>query len=256
MVEKKVDNYEIEIDKSRMKKKRSEDISTAEGVFDLSTRKVIFNLMKKKIIYEIFGVISTGKEANVYRAIDIEGNPLAIKIYRIRNPEIQFMWKYIEGDPRFLHVRKKPRNIVFAWAEKEYKNLSRAAKANVRVPKVIISIENVLVMEFIGKNNIAAPKLKDVEIKNPSKIFNIIIEYMRKLYTDAHLVHGDLSEFNILMDNNNPVIIDISQAVPLDHPNSNEFLIRDVKNIHWFFKQTKLELSTPQEIYKYIKTGE
>ena len=252
MYEKKIDKLEQKIDKERMKIKRSEDLDAVESVFDLRTTKIIFNLMKKKIIDEIFGAISTGKEANVYRATDPSGNSIAVKIYRTRNVEIQFMWKYVRGDPRFTHVRKNPLSLVYAWAEKEFKNLSRAEQAGVRVPHPIIAEKNVLVMEFIGKDETPAPKLKDVKLKKPIKVFNIIIDYIKKLYNDAHLVHGDLSEFNILMDNSNPVIIDISQAVPLDHPNSIEFLIRDIKNIHWFFSQLKLKIPTPKEIYKYI----
>jgi RIO kinase 1 len=256
LVEKKIDEYEAKIDKSRMREKRSEDLSTVESVFDLSTRKIVFQLMKKKIIDEIFGAISTGKEANVYRAIDYDGNDLCLKIYRTKSAEIQFMWKYIEGDPRFTHVRKKPRNIVYAWAEKEYKNLSRAMEADVRVPEPIISIKNILVMEFIGKDHLPAPKLKDVQIKKPSKVFNMIIEYINRLYNNANLVHSDLSEFNILMDDEEPVIIDISQAVPLDHPYSKKFLLRDIKNIHWFFSKLGLNLPEVKEIYDYIITGE
>jgi len=251
-VEKKIDNLEIKIDKSRIKIKRSEDLSTAEDVLDLFTRKILFNLMKKKVIDELFGAISTGKEANVYRATSPTGDDLAIKIYRLKSSEIQFMWKYIKGDPRFTNIRKKPRNIVFAWAEKEFKNLKRALDAGIKVPKPIMYIKNVLVMEFIGKNHIPAPKLKDITPKKPSKLFNSIIHSIYRLYNIAHLVHGDLSEFNILMDNNKHVIIDISQAVPLDHPQSIKFLIRDIKNIHWFFSQLKLNLPSVKELYQYI----
>ncbi|MBD3230030.1 MAG: serine protein kinase RIO [Candidatus Lokiarchaeota archaeon] len=256
MVEKKIKEYELKIDKSREREKRSEDQSTAESVFDLNVRKIIFKLMQKGIIDQIYGAISTGKEANVYRATDSDGNDLAIKIYRITNAETKFMWKYITGDPRFSDVRKKPRNIVFAWAKKEFKNLNRAKEANVKVPNPIYQVKNLLVMEFIGENTIPAPKLKDVEIQNPNKIFNIIIEYINRLYNEANLVHGDLSEFNILMDNDEPVIIDISQAITLEHPNSLRYLLRDIKNICWYFSKLNLELPAPVEIYEYITKGE
>ncbi|MHA1230882.1 MAG: serine protein kinase RIO [Candidatus Helarchaeota archaeon] len=256
-MEKKIDELEQKLDKTRIKQKRSEDLATVEDVIDLRTRKILVNLMRKKIINEIFGAISTGKEANVYRATDPKGNDLAVKIYRIKSAEIQFMWSYIEGDPRFTNIRKKPRNIVYAWAEKEFKNLNRAFDAKVRVPKPIISIDNVLVMEFIGKNHIPAPKLKDFTLKKPYKTFKIIINYIDRLYNIAHLVHGDLSEFNILMHNNKPVFIDISQAVPLEHPNSIKLLIRDIKNICWYFSNNlKLNIPEPKIIFDQICRGD
>jgi RIO kinase 1 len=62
------------------------------------------------------------------------------------------------------------------------------------------------------------------------------VEGIKKLYR-ANLVHGDLSEYNILIKNREPYIIDISQGVPLDHPLAEELLQRDVKNISRFFNK-------------------
>ncbi|MHA1829901.1 MAG: RIO1 family regulatory kinase/ATPase domain-containing protein, partial [Candidatus Helarchaeota archaeon] len=123
-------------------------------------------------------------------------------------------------------------------------------------PKPIYSIDNILIMEFIGNKHIPAPKLKDVELKKPNKVFKLIINYIDRLYNIAHLVHGDLSEFNILIHKNKPFLIDISQAVPLEHPNSIEFLKRDIKNIHWFFsEQIELKIPDPNYIFNQIING-
>ena len=146
------------------------------------------------------------------------------------------MKQYILGDPRFKRVRKKTHDLVYTWAEKEFKNLKRASSAGVRVPNPIHVKKNILVMEFIGDGDIPAPRLKDSPPENPQLLFNKIYSYMKKLYQKARLVHADLSEYNILMYNG-PVIIDISQAVTLEHPNTEDLLLRDIQNILKYFKQ-------------------
>lgn len=249
--EKTVDAIEIRIDKRRKRKKHSEDKSTIEGTFDTSTRLHLNDLMNKGIIKSMGGVISTGKEANVYRGIGANDEQIAIKIYRINSADVKHMFMYIMGDPRFKHVRKKRHTLVFTWAEKELKNLSRAELAEVRVPHPIHCKRNILVMRFIGSEEGQAPKLKEIGLDDPLATFNIILEYIRKLYQKAHLVHADLSEYNILMWEG-PVFIDISQAVLLDHPLAESFLFRDLKNILHYFKQFGIPLPSLRSAIEYV----
>ena len=124
------------------------------------------------------GVISTGKEANVYRGEDSDGNPVAVKIYRVSTAETDFMLEYIVGDPRFKRIKKRSRALIPQWALKEYKNLTRYHEAGVRVPKPLDIQRNVLVMEFIGdpKSSISAPMIKNVEI--PEFLEHLGIEKM------------------------------------------------------------------------------
>ncbi len=247
----RADDLEKKIDKRKTRKKRSEDQSAVESVFDMETRKTIYELYNRKILEEIEFVISTGKEANVYYAIGPEDEDLAVKIYRIKTAEPRFMWPYIIGDPRFKKIRHKTRDLIFAWAEKEYKNLNRAKSANVRVPTPIAVRKNILVMEFIGTDGNPAPLLKDCELSNPQKTFNTLLEYVKLLFQKARLIHADLSEFNVLfMDE--PVIIDISQGVILDHPHAREFLIRDLKNLLRFFSNYEIEIPNLQQAYSYV----
>lgn len=117
----------------------------------------------------------------------------------------------------------------------------KAREANVRVPMPITFLNNILVIEFIGKEDIA-PKLKDSIPKNKKRFFNEIIENMRKLYKKG-LVHADLSAFNILNFNEKPVFIDMSQATTIEDVRSREYLERDINNIVIFFNKLKLNVN-------------
>jgi RIO kinase 1 len=74
--------------------------------------------------------------------------------------------RYVTGDHRFRggYSKHNPRKMVKAWAEKEYRNLNRLWQCGVRCPRPRMLRNHVLLMEFIGKNGVAAPRLKDAEI--------------------------------------------------------------------------------------------
>src|SRR5271157_36686 len=241
--DKKMRSIDKRIDDYRSKTKDSNDFKVESGVFDVPTLKMLYTLASKGIFTAMGGVISTGKEADVFHAIGEGGRELAIKIYRISTSDFQSMENYLIGDPRFSNIRGTKKDIVFAWTKKEHRNLERAREAGVRAPEPLISERNILVMEFIGNDGVAAPRLKDIKPKDPQHLYDVISSYMRLLYQDAKLVHGDLSEYNVLLYEDEPVIIDVGQAVMLDHPMSREFLTRDIKNIVRYFKKLGVECS-------------
>jgi len=240
-----------------MKEKRSEEYEVLEEVFDRSTLMVIYDFLNKGVIDEIHGVVKAGKESRVYWGKDKQGNELAIKIYLTVSAEFRKgMWKYIEGDPRFKGVKRDTRSLVFAWAQKEFRNLEQATMAKVRVPKPIAVKNNVLIMEFIGEDGIPAPRLKDIKLtsREYEEALKKIVEYITILYRNAELVHSDLSEYNVLWWNE-PVLIDLSQAVLISHPLSQEFLVRDLKNILKYFSNEGVRTPTLEEVYHRV-TGE
>jgi RIO kinase 1 len=209
--------------------------------------------MNKGVIHEIHGVVKAGKESRVYWGKDKDGKELAIKIYLTVSAEFRKgMLKYIEGDPRFKGLRRDTRSLVFAWAQKEFKNLEQATAAKVRVPKPIAVKNNVLVMEFIGKNGISAPSMKEQTPKNPEKIYKILLTYLKRLYRKAELVHGDLSEYNIMIWKSRPVLFDMSQAVPLSHPLADFLLQRDLKNLNRYFNRLGVDVSSLKECYRMV----
>lgn len=236
-----------------MKEKRSEEYEALEEVFDRSTLMVIYDFLNKGTINEIHGVVRAGKESRVYWGKDKQGNELAIKIYLTLSAEFKKgMLKYIEGDPRFRGLQHDTRSIIFAWATKELKNLELARTANVRVPRPITVRNNVLIMEFIGENGVSAPSMKEAPPKNPAKIYETLLVYLRKLYSKAELVHGDLSEYNIMIWKGRPVLFDMSQAVLTSHPLAESLLRRDLTNLNKYFSRQGIEIPSVEECYKRV----
>lgn len=236
----------------RMIQRHGVDRKTVDEVFDRSTLLSIEKLISDQIIDYIDYPISTGKEGNIFLAISPENKPVAMKIYRISTATFKHMTQYILGDPRFSSLHKSKRDIVYAWTSKEYKNLEKLWGCNIPAPKPIKKINNVLVMDFIGTNRQPAPLMKDVSLSNPGEIYVEIIDIMKKMFSQAELIHSDLSPFNVLLHDEKPVIIDLGQAVLKSHPRAAEFLKRDIHTITKYFKRYKIEMFSEEELFKKI----
>jgi len=227
--------------------------ATVEEVFDQTTRMVVFDMLNSGVFYELNGVVSSGKEARVYWGTDKEGKDLAVKIYLTSSAEFKKgMHKYIEGDPRFKDVKHDTRSLMAVWAQKEFRNLKEATDAKVRVPKPIAVKSNVVVMEFIGEKGVSAPSLKEQPPINPERIYNIIVTSIKRLYQKAKIVHGDLSEYNIMMWKGKPVVFDMSQSVSIQHPLADELLVRDLTNVNRFFSRLNVEVISVEELHKMV----
>ncbi|PIN75195.1 serine/threonine protein kinase [Candidatus Woesearchaeota archaeon CG10_big_fil_rev_8_21_14_0_10_36_11] len=227
-----------------------ERFRTIKGVFDEFTNRTLFTLQSKGIFDELVGPLSVGKESNVFIALQGD-DKVIVKIYRVQNCDFNTMYDYIRKDPRYDFLRRKRRDIILAWAQREYKNLLKAAKSNVRVPKALGWKNHIIVEEFIGDEE-AAPPLKDAHPENPEEFFVDVINQMRKMYQNG-LIHGDLSSFNILNYNGKAVLIDFSQATLTKTPNSDELLERDIKNIVHFFKKFGINAKVGEVLKKIIK---
>jgi RIO kinase 1 len=231
----------------------SSERATLEEVFDQSTRMVLYHFLSSGILDEVHGVVSAGKEARVYWGKNREGKELAVKIYLTSSAEfLKGMRRYIEGDSRFKNVRHDTRSLIFAWAQKEFRNLQQATRAKVRVPKPIAVERNVLVMEFIGKDGVSAPSMKEQPPDDPEKVYGLLLAYLGRLYRKAELVHGDLSEYNIMMWEGKPVIFDVSQAVPKSHPMAEFLLRRDLENMSKFFSRLGVKVLSVEEAYRRV----
>jgi len=227
--------------------------ATVEEVFDQTTRMVVFDLLNSGVLYELNGVVSSGKEARVYWGTNKEGTDLAVKIYLTSSAEFKRgMHKYIEGDPRFKDVKHDTRSLIAVWAQKEFRNLAEAYAAKVRVPKPIAVKSNVVVMEFIGKDGVSAPSLKERQPANPERVYKIIVTYIKRLYQKAKIVHGDLSEYNIMMWKGRPVVFDVSQSVAIQHPLADFMLRRDLANVNRFFSRLDVKVIPVEELHKMV----
>lgn len=153
-----------------IKEKRNKDKAdraTVEQVLDERTRRILIKLINNEIVHEINGCLSTGKEANVYHAINnITKKQYAIKIYKTSILVFKDRDRYVEGEFRFRrgYCSSNPRKMVSMWAEKELRNLKRMEGVIVS-PVGLLVKSNVLVMDFIGKDMKNAPRLKDADIK-------------------------------------------------------------------------------------------
>ena len=242
--------YEVD---QLMKEKRSEELEALEEVFDKSTLMIVYRLLNQGLLTRIFGVVRAGKESRIYWGLDRKGRDVAVKIFLTTSSEFRRgMLHYIEGDPRFKRVRRDIRSLIYLWAQKEFKNLESAHAVGVRVPRPIMVQGNVLLMEFVGKNGVPAPLLKEVNPTNPATFLKELLKYVKLTYRKAKIVHGDLSEYNTMVWKNRPVIFDWSQAVMVDHPQAHAFLKRDITNLLNHFSKYGLKMKNTEETYRWV----
>lgn len=222
---------------------------TYGNVFDTFTLRTLFKLSSEGHFDEMGGPISIGKEANVFTAKK-KDEKVVVKIYRIASCDFRRMFDYIKADPRYQGLRKHKRKIIFAWAQREYRNLLKAREGGVSVPTPLTWKNHILVLEFIGDEQ-PAPRLKDCLPENPQAFCSLIVEHMIKL-KNAGLVHGDLSPFNILNRREKPVFIDFSQGNTMQSPLAPELWERDVRNIALYCQKMKTTI-TEEMIKKKIQ---
>jgi RIO kinase 2 len=187
------------------------------------------NTLVKAGIIESFGKsLGVGKEADVFDALSAEGKRIAVKFQRL-------------GRTSFRQTRKKRGYIRehSTWlfqshiaAEKEFQAMQMVYKDGVSVPEPISQNRHVIAMGMIE----GAQLSKYREIAKPEKVLKEILRNVRKTYLKSNVIHGDLSDYNIILKPNGHIlIIDWPQYVKTDHANAEELLERDLKNILTFF---------------------
>jgi len=219
-----------------------EQMKIEEGVFENRTMLRLGKLFSKKIVSRLEFITARGKEADVYIAKsggNVEASYVIVKIFRLETAAFQKRANYVAGDPRFGKIKKNAFAIVSEWCKKEYGNLMLAEAAGAHAPRAYAFNGNVLAMEFIGDDATGTPAdmLKDVRLEHPDSVLDQILEDVKRLYA-CELVHGDLSEYNVLVKEGTPYLIDVGQAVLLEHPEAMRFLKRDVHNITAYFSKT------------------
>lgn len=223
---------------SKRKKPLREDFMLKEQrkieseVFDKPTLLVLAKLLNKGLFSTLDFPISTGKEANVFRATTAEGHYLAVKIYKIETAPFFRRLEYLEGDPRFTRIKYRDSELVYLFARKEFKNLQICEQAGVHAPRPVYTNKNVVVMGFLGEEGLPYPPMNTVPPHGEQDLESVL-EDIKKMYR-AGLVHADISEYNLLRGNV-PYLIDFGQGVVTRHPNAQKFLERDVQNILNYF---------------------
>jgi RIO kinase 1 len=213
----------------------SEAKKSFENVFDHDTSMALLKLKDRNVIQKMYGTIEAGKESVVFLADTPDGERVIVKIYMNQAGGFRDMYQYLRGDKRFRGVKKDRKSVIQEWCKKEFKNLKKASKV-LECPEPVAFRKNILVMEFIGEDFSPYPKLKDVDIENPEAGFQRVLDDVKRLWHDEKMVHGDLSEYNILLDSEGELyFIDFSQGVHTSHPEAEELLRRDIDNVAKFF---------------------
>ncbi len=222
------------------------------------------------MIDEVICQLMSGKEAQVY-VVRAGGKPSCAKVFKeAKQRSFKQAVQYQEGrkvrnSRRARAMSKKTRygqkEQESAWLNAEVEALYRLDAAGVRVPKPYGFVDGVLLMEMIADaEGYAAPRLDDVTLTEQQAL-----EYHAKVIDDvvrmlcAGLVHGDLSEFNVLLDASGPVIIDLPQAVDAAGNNSAASMLeRDVNNMRAYFGRfapALLETRYAKEIWALFEAG-
>ena len=242
-------------EESRFKTKDKSDRATSEQVLDPRTRMILFKLLSRRTVSEIHGCISTGKEANVYYASGLH-QAYAVKVYKTSILVFKDRDKYVTGEFRFRHgyARHNPRKMVRLWAEKEMRNLTRLYNNNIPCPQPILLRSHVLVMSFLGVDGWPSPRLKDAQLSESKarELYYECVVHMRNMYQKCRLVHADLSEYNMLVHEGQLYIIDVSQSVEHDHPQSLEFLRKDCDNVTGFFRRKNVCVMSIKELFDFV----
>ncbi len=236
----------------------------------MKTPQRIQPLIEEGLVDEVIRQLMSGKEAIVY--VVRSGNEIrCAKVYKEANQRsFKQASAYQEGrkvknsrqaramEKGSRYGRKMQEEV---WQNAEVDALYRLAAAGVRVPQAYGCFEGVLLMELVtDANGNAAPRLNDVEFTEALALdYHARLLHQIVLMLCAGVIHGDLSEYNVLVDEAGPVIIDLPQAVDAAGNNSAAAMLeRDVANITTFFSAFAPQLATTQygkEIWALYQTG-
>jgi RIO kinase 1 len=234
----------------------------------LKAPKSIQPLIEDGLVDEVLRSLMSGKEAQVF-LVRCGQEIRCAKVYKdVADRSFKKAVQYNEGRKirnsrrqRAMEKRSKfgrdQQEVV--WQRAEVDALYRLAEAGVRVPKAYGLIDGVLLMELItGADGDVAPRLNDITmspeqaIRDHATVMNFVLRMLC-----VGLIHGDLSEFNVLQDANGPVIIDLPQAVNAAANNSaKRMLQRDVENITEYYSRFAPDTHYAEEIWELHEKGE
>ena len=216
--------------------------------------KRIMPLVESGLVDEVISRLMSGKEADVY--VVRCGNEIrCAKVYK-EAIKRSFKQAVLYQDGRKVRNSRRARAMEKGskfgrkqqeetWQTAEVDALFRLAAAGVRVPQPYDCLDGVLLMELItDAEGEVAPRLGDVTMTAEKAIADhaLVMQYVVRMLC-AGLIHGDLSEFNVLVDEHGPVIIDLPQAVDAaGNNNAESMLTRDINNMRRYYGQFAPEL--------------
>ena len=236
----------------------------------MKTPKRIIPLVESGLVDEVIGRLMSGKEADVF--IVRSGSEIrCAKVYKEASKR-SFKQAVLYQEGRKVRNSRRARamekgskfgrkQLEETWQTAEVDALFRLAAADVRVPQPYDCLDGVLLMELItNADGEVAPRLGDVTMSAEQAIEDhaTIMQYIVRMLF-AGLIHGDLSEFNVLVDEQGPVIIDLPQAVDAaGNNNAESMLTRDINNMRRYYGQFAPELlnsNYAKEIWALYEEG-
>jgi len=236
----------------------------------MKTPKRIEPLVEEGLVDEVMRKLMSGKEADVY-VVRCGQDIRCAKVYKEANQRsFRQSVQYTEGrkvkNSRRARAMEKGSRYgrqeqEQAWQNAEVDALHRLAAAGVRVPQPYNFLDGVLLMELVtDEHGNAAPRLNDLTLgEAQARAYHrtLIAQVVRMLC--AGIIHGDLSEYNVLVGSDGPVIIDLPQAVDAAGNNSASMMLqRDVDNLTAYFGRFAPELRTTdygREIWAIYESG-
>jgi RIO kinase 1 len=210
--------------------------------FDHATLLAVSRMISQGFFDALDFPIATGKEGGVFRATK-GGEFRAVKVYRIANATFRRLPAYALEELRREASVRNYGGMIIAWTRREHTILTRLKEAGVRAPVPYGHYRNVLVMEFIGTAEGAAPRLKDAMVPDPAALYEDLVYQIGRMVRTAKLVHGDLSPYNTLYFEGHVVLIDVAQAVARSHSAAPRLLERDITNFSKFLGRLGYEVS-------------
>ncbi|MBN1677689.1 MAG: hypothetical protein JW880_04050 [Candidatus Thermoplasmatota archaeon] len=205
-------------------------------------------ILSSGLATEVVGLISAGKEADVYLT-GYKGAPLAVKVYRL------YRTSHRGGGPIKLDST--------GWlAAREFEMARQAWKGGVKVPPPARRVENMFSMRYLGDESGPAPRLKDVEPEEPRVMMAMVLEGVRCL-ARAGVVHADLSAYNILVHGSQPWFIDFSEAIRVDRTGdapwrrlheASEALRSGLNSLNGYFGRYGLEIDVEDTVSDIVRS--
>jgi RIO kinase 1 len=217
---------------------------------EVETAEVLSQFGGQGLITEVLGVVGDGKEATVYlcqahESVGVEY--LAAKVYRASKFRAFRGGRVYAGERMPLSSRAKrairTKTSTGAqiahqeWVAWEWETLCRLHDAGADVPEPLASSDDAILMEFVGDGDGAAPHLRRVELSQ-DQAKAVLDRLLRniEIFLELHLVHGDLSAYNVLWWQEKAWIIDVPQSLNLHtHTGGFEYFARDVENLGRYF---------------------
>ncbi len=214
-------------------------------VREVSLETVAADAVETGLVHRVVSILATGKEADVYLGLWNDA-PLALKVYRLHRT------------PHKKHSAiGYAQDRMGAIAAREFTILTKAYRAGVPVPTPARRADNMFTMRFLGGEEMA-PLLKDAVLERPEEVAEQAVALIEKLL-HANLVHGDLSEYNLVLVDGKLFVIDVPQAVDFSsrvnrHARIEEakpLLERDLANLKNYFAKYDVSIDA-QDHYRRL----